>query len=60
VEDAVAGRTPDVVLGDANPAAPPRITERTLFWPGAPAFDGSYLWVGEFKFSGRILRFSVR
>jgi len=29
-----------------------------LFWPGAVSFDGNYLWVGEFKFSGRILRFS--
>ncbi len=60
VEDAVAGRNPDVVLGDPSPAAAPRATDRELFWPGVPAFDGNYLWLGEFKFSGRLLRFSVR
>ena len=60
VEDAVAGRAPDVVLGDPNNAAAPRATDRAFFWPGVPAFDGSYLWVGEFKFSGRLLRFSVK
>jgi len=59
VEDAIAGRAADVILGDPNPAAAPRTTERTFFWPGVPVFDGSYLWVGEFKFSGRLLRFSV-
>ncbi|MBI4503806.1 MAG: hypothetical protein HY700_21920 [Gemmatimonadetes bacterium] len=60
--DAAAGRTADVLLGatSVTPVPPPRITENTFFWPGAAAFDGSYLWVGEFKFSNRILRFSVR
>jgi hypothetical protein len=60
VEDAVAGRAADVILGDSSSAAAPRTTDRTFFWPGVPSFDGSYLWVGEFKFSGRLLRFSVR
>lgn len=60
VDDAVAGKSADVVLGGPNLLAPPRTTASTFFWPGVPAFDGSYLWVGEFKFSGRLLRLSVR
>lgn len=61
VEDALAGRPAAVLLGtNAGPGKPPAIGEATLFWPGAPAFDGSYLWLGEFKFSQRLLRFSVR
>jgi len=36
----------------------PELTRNQFFWPGAIAFDGTYLWVGEFKFSGRLLRFS--
>jgi len=61
VEDAIAGRPRDVVLGDPDPEdRRPEIGRNRLFWPGALAFDGSYLWVGEFKFSGRVLRFSPR
>ena len=58
VEDALAGKAPDLVLGAEDLAPqPPRIGKKTLFWPGAPVFDGRYLWVGEFKFSERLLRF---
>jgi hypothetical protein len=60
VADAVAGRAADVVLGAPGAGPSPQATASTLFWPGAPAFDGGYLWVGEFKFSGRLLRFSAR
>lgn len=61
VNGALAGREPDAVLGapGVGPAAPSIARDR-LFWPGALAFDDSYLWVGEFKFSGRLLRYSVR
>lgn len=61
VSSALAGREPDAVLGapGREPVAPSIARDR-LFWPGALAFDGSYLWVGEFKFSGRLLRYSVR
>lgn len=61
VVDAVAGKPPDTILGarDLSPL-PPSIARDRLFWPGALAFDGHYLWVGEFKFSGRLLRYSVR
>lgn len=59
--DAAAGLTPDAVLGarDLEPKKP-AIGVDTLFWPGAVAFDGRFLWVGEFKFSNRILRFTAR
>jgi len=53
VEDAAAGRAPDLVLGSGHP----EIGRGTLFWPATLAFDGAYLWVGEFKFSERLLRF---
>jgi hypothetical protein len=61
IEDAMAGKMPDVILGatDLNDTTP-EIGQDKLFWPAALAFDGGYLWVAEFKFSGRLLRFSVR
>ncbi len=57
-EDAAAGRPADVVLG-AGVAAPqpPQAGRATFFWPGATALAGGYLWIGEFKFSSRLLRF---
>lgn len=60
IEDAIAGKDADVILGaksltNTNPA----IGRNTLFMPATLTFDGSYLWVGEFKFSERLLRFSV-
>ncbi|MBI2130650.1 hypothetical protein HYU10_02660 [Candidatus Woesearchaeota archaeon] len=60
IDDAVSGKSPDVVLGEENlDDTLPEIGRDKLFWPAGLAFDGSYLWAGEFKFSGRILRFSV-
>ncbi len=60
IGDAVAGKSPDIVLGEKNlDDTVPEIGRDKLFWPAGLAFDGSYLWVGEFKFSGRLLRFSV-
>ncbi|HIG92672.1 TPA: hypothetical protein HA234_00565, partial [Candidatus Woesearchaeota archaeon] len=60
LDEAVAGKNPDIVLGEENlEDVIPEIGRDKLFWPAGLAFDGSYLWVGEFKFSGRILRFSV-
>ncbi len=58
IEDAINGKEPDVVLGEDKKR--PAIGTNTLFWPGALAFDGSHLWVGEFKFSERLLRFDVQ
>lgn len=59
--DAYQGRQPDAVLGaDDLRARTPAIGQRTLFWPGTIAFDGTRLWVGEFKFSNRIVRYTIR
>ncbi len=51
---------PDIVLGedDFEDRYPEQRMDR-LFWPGTVCFDGSYLWVGEFKFSNRLVRYSV-
>ncbi len=63
IKDALVGDNPDVRLGltEANllpEQAKPQIGKDKLFWPAVPFFDGDYLWVGEFKFSERLLRFS--
>lgn len=59
VADAISGEDPDVILGKGGFDVPPLQLKDAFFWPGAIAFDGSYLWVGEFKFGNRLLRFSV-
>ena len=53
-------KKPDVVLGQDSFESdlPPSYTRRGLFWPGAIWFDGHFLWIGEYKFSNRILRYS--
>lgn len=64
IEDAINGKEPDVILGKTEQdlifeaLSHPEIGKDKIFWPGAVSFDGNYLWVGEFKFSGRLLRFS--
>lgn len=58
VDDALRGRPADAVLGSAD--RKPSNRRDGLFWPGALSFDGSYLWSGEYKFSGRIVRFTVQ
>ncbi len=61
LQDALNGKPADVVLGEQDLLdVKQEIGRNKLFWPATMAFDGSYLWVGEFKFSGRILRFSVQ
>jgi hypothetical protein len=61
IGDALAGHRPDALLGKKNDSdRAPEIGRDKLFWPATLAFDGSYLWVGEFKFSTRVLRFSPR
>lgn len=65
IEDAIAGKSADISLGHPSVAPlsgidpKPAIGRNTLFNPAVTAFDGSYLWVGEMKFSGRLLRFPV-
>lgn len=59
IEDALAGKFADVILGENGfDDVVPEIGRDKLFWSGTLFFDGSYLWVGEFKFSERLLRFS--
>jgi hypothetical protein len=56
---AVAKKPADVVLGRGGPGVPPLPKKDSFFNPSGMAFDGSYLWLAEQKFSFRILRFSV-
>jgi len=58
IEDAAAGKDADVILGLPTDRAPSN-RRNGLFWPAALSFDGAYLWVGEYKFSYRILRYSL-
>lgn len=59
VEDALDGKPADVILGDEKRDDTIPETGRTkLRYPAALCFDGSYLWVGETKFSERLLRYS--
>ncbi len=59
IDLAIAGSPPDIVLGQSSLGnTDPAIGEDRLFWPSTLAFDGDYLWVGEYKFSIRVVRFS--
>ena len=61
INDAMAGKNADVILGAENlQDTNPEIGRNKLFWPANLTFDGSFLWVGEFKFSERLLRFSIK
>lgn len=60
IQTALAGREPDLVLGEMNLTdTTPEIGRNKTFYPASVFHDGKYLWVGEFKFSGRLLRFSA-
>lgn len=59
VNDAIHGAPADAHLGASTAKdRQPGIGRAKLFMPGSLAYDGARLWVGEFKFSTRILRFS--
>ncbi|MEM4188815.1 MAG: hypothetical protein QXN56_06715, partial [Candidatus Hadarchaeum sp.] len=60
IEEAIDGKwPPDVILGKGDlEDRQPRIGRNSFYNPSGICFDGSYLWVGEFKFSNRLLRFS--
>jgi len=59
LEHALDGQPADALLGQRDEfERKPAIGKNRLFMPGTVAFGGGYLWIGEFKFSGRILRFS--
>lgn len=58
IEDAISGEAPSAILGeeDLNEKTP-EIGQDKLFWPSGLSFDGSALWVGEYKFGNRLLKF---
>lgn len=73
-QNAISGNEPDCVLGrgssyydssmipgcvSGKPADTIGVTGKdSLSMPTFLAYDGNYLWVGEYKFSSRLLRFS--
>ena len=58
---ALANSAPDAILGQANSTdVTPRIGQDKLFWPGNVMYDGRKVWVGEFKFSGRLVGYPIR
>lgn len=61
IEDALDGKPADAVLGrevGKEDAPPSGIGKARFHWPSAACYDGNRLWVGETKFSERLLRFS--
>ena len=59
VGDALSGNPADVILGASDRTdTRAEIGRNQLYMPAAISFDGSYLWVGEFKFSDRLIRYS--
>ena len=59
VVDAIEDRPPDVILGASGVSdTQAEISRNQMYMPAVASFDGSYLWVGERKFSGRLIRFS--
>lgn len=58
IDNAISGSDADFILGTAaGEERMPLIGKDNLFWPATCAFDGTHLWIGEFKFSGRLLRY---
>jgi len=61
IQDAKDGKPADTILGQSN--ALERNTKKSedgLFWPRKMCFNGRDLWVGEFKFSGRLVKFIAK
>ncbi len=60
VTDAANGKNPSLILGatDLGETVPETGRDK-LYWPSEMSFDGTYLWVGEFKFSVRLMRFGL-
>ena len=59
IENAKNGMAPDTILGQSNTSDKnPKKSQDGLFWPKEMCFDGNNLWVGEYKFSGRLIRFN--
>jgi len=60
IDNVLSGKDPDLLLGASSYSdIAPKINSDTLFWPATLTFDGHYLWVGEYKFSGRLLGYEM-
>ena len=61
LDAALDGREPNILIGakDLDDIDPDK-TESGLFWPMHLAYDGTHLYVAEYKFSGRVMRYAVR
>ena len=61
IEAGLDGQPADAVLGQPDFASRrPGIGRERLFMPGSLAVAGGRLYVGEFKFSTRIVRYTPR
>ncbi|MDP2631258.1 MAG: hypothetical protein Q8P30_00640 [Candidatus Uhrbacteria bacterium] len=58
VRDVFNKKQPNVILGAEEQNTVPTILRDAFYWPGTIFYDGNYLWIGEFKFSGRLMRFT--
>ena len=57
---ALSGAEPDAIIGATSlEDTDPDKTREGLFWPLRLDFNGERLWVGEYKFSGRVLSYRV-
>lgn len=60
IETALEGDEPDAIIGATSlEDTDPDKTRSGLFWPLRLDFDGDQLWVGEYKFSGRVLSYPI-
>jgi len=57
INAALSGQSFSTVISSKKREVP-GIGKDSLFWPGSVLYDNDYLWVGEFKFSNRLLRYS--
>ena len=58
LDKALTGAAPDAILGQKDASGKEPIKARDgLFMPARACFDGENLFVGEFKFSGRLLKY---
>jgi len=61
IQDAINGEDPDTILGQEDfENKTQAIGVNRLFWPAGLAFHKNRLWVGEFKFSNRIVGFKFQ
>jgi hypothetical protein len=52
---------PDAIIGQEEREGDKNgLSDTRLFWPHSLCFDGANIWVGEIKFSGRVLRFTTQ